>query len=721
VHWRPPTLSLRRSGAARLGALALVAALASACGPEAREKASDDAAAVAASERAAAARADLPEIRARGTLRLLVTRGTREAHLPRTGSALEREREIAVALARELGVEIEWVQVESIDDLLPALLEGRGDLVVGNLTTTSERRARVIFSAPVAFVREQIVTRASDTALDGPADLAGRRVAVRESASHWKSVETLRHDHPQIALEAVPDALSAEEILAGVADGRYDVAIADGNRVRTVLEQRSDLRVAFELDAVGVIAWAMRPEAVQLRQAVDGFLVRRGPAAPAKERLVADLPGIRERGVLRVLTQNNAANYYVWNGELMGFEYELAREFAKRLDLRLDIIVPPTHGDMFEWLREGRGDLVAASLTATPERAAREDVAFSRRTNRVSETIVARADDDSLREISDLAGRRVAVRPGSHYRETLEGLRAAGIALEIELTSAALETEEIIERVASGAYDLTLADSHVVDIELTWRDDVRAALRVGEPVDLGWVVRHDNPELLRAVNDFFRAEYRGTLYNVLASRYFREPKRIRAHAEDRPKRAGRISPFDESLRKYARIYGFDWRLIAAQMHQESRFDPDARSFAGALGLMQVMPRTAREVGIENLNDPDAGIHAGVRYLAGLRDRLGDDVPDDQRTWFALASYNVGFGHVRDARSLARERGWDPDLWFGNVERAMLLKRRRDVAAASRFGWCRGDEPVRYVRAIRDRYRAYVEVVPDDSPSQFPGG
>jgi membrane-bound lytic murein transglycosylase F len=338
----------------------------------------------------------------------------------------------------------------------------------------------------------------------------------------------------------------------------------------------------------------------------------------------------------------------------------------------------------------------------------------------VSETLVARADDDSLREISDLAGRRVAVRPGSHYGKTLENLRAAGIALEIEWAPEALETEEIIEGVASGEYDLTLADSHIVDIELTWRDDVRAALAVGEPVDHGWAVRAENPELLRAVNDFFRKEYRGTLYNVLASRYFREPKRIRTHAEDRRENAGRISPYDDSLRKYARIYGFDWRLLAAQMHQESRFDPKARSFAGALGLMQVMPRTAREVGIENLRDPDAGIHAGVRYLAGLRDRFDEDLPANQRTWFALAAYNVGFGHVRDARALARPHGWDPDLWFENVERAMLLKRRREVAATTRYGWCRGDEPVRYVRAIRDRYRAYVEVAAGESPSRGPG-
>jgi membrane-bound lytic murein transglycosylase F len=652
---------------------------------------------------------DLGAVRARGTLRVLLPHQQGEAYLPRRGRPIEAERAHAASLARELGVGIEWVYVDTFDDLIPALLDGRGDLIVDNLTATASRKTRVAFSAPVAVVREQIVCRADDVPLERAADLVGRRVVVRRSSSHWERMQALRLQHPGIELIAAPEDMSIGEILERVENGEFDLTLADSNLVRPVLDYRDGLRVAFDLEGVAVIAWAMRPEAVELRAAVDSFLTRVSVTPGRSNRFTGDLDGMKQRGVLRLITRNNAANYYIWNGQLMGFEYELVRELAKRLDLELEIVVPPSNEDLLPWLREGRGDLVAASLPASPERAERERIAFSRTTHRVSAVVVSRADEPPIASPADLAGRTFAVRRGGHAWKTLAALRESGIALELETAPAYLEAEEIIGRVADGRADLTLADSHIVDIELTWREDIRAALVLGEPFDHGWAVRRDNPRLLEVVNAFFDREYRGTFYNVVANRYFRAPKRMRRHAEMRPARAGRISPYDDVVRKYADAYGFDWRLIAAIMQQESRFDPKAVSFAGARGLLQVMPRTAAEFGVGDLEDPEHGILAGVRYLAWLRTRFDETLPTTERNWFTLAAYNAGQGHVIDARALARKHGLDPNRWFGNVERAMLLKRRRDVAAATRFGYCRCDEPVRYVRAVRDRYRAYVEV------------
>lgn len=662
-------------------------------------------------------RPDLAAIRERGTLRLLVARREAQKYLPRGSEPLGRERDLAVAFARDLGVEVEWVTLDREDALIPALLAGAGDLVVDHVAVTPGRRERVAFSAPVALTRLEIVTRVGDAELDAAPDLVGRRVALRRSSPYRARLEFVRAAHPGIELELAPDTKTAQDVLLGVATGEYDVALADAAVVRTVLGYRDDLEVAFDLDRRVAVAWALRPDADKLRKAVDRFLTRGGRAGLQAGLHADDLPGIRERGVLRVLTRNNATTYYVWKGQLVGFEYELAREFAKRLGVRLEMVVPPSRGDLFAWLREGKGDVIAAGLTASPEREESEGVAFSRRTNRVLETFVTRADDD-LRELADLRGRAVVVRRSSSYWHTLEALRETGLDFEIAPAPEELETEEIITRVASDEYDLTLADSHVVDVALTWRDDVRAAMTVGDPVDHGWVVRRDARGLLATIDDFFRKEYRGTFYNVLHRRYFEDPKRIIAHARSRADRGGRISPWDDTVRVYAARYGFDWRLIAAQMHQESRFDPAARSFAGAVGLMQVLPRTAREVGIENPADPESGIHAGVRYLARMRDRLGDEVPASERNWFALAAYNAGLGHVRDARVVAAEHGFSSERWFGHVERAMLLKRRPEVAQRSRFGYCRCGEPVKYVRAIRDRYRAYVQIAGNATPARM---
>ena len=175
------------------------------------------------------------------------------------------------------------------------------------------------------------------------------------------------------------------------------------------------------------------------------------------------------------------------------------------------------------------------------------------------------------------------------------------------------------------------------------------------------------------------------------------------------------------MRKYADKYGFDWRLIAAQMYQESRFDPKAKSFAGAQGLLQVMPRTARFMGFKEIKKPEDGIHAGVKYLDWVRNRFEPTLPFDERMWFTLAAYNAGHGHVEDARRLARQKGWDGDRWFDNAEKAMLLLSKEKYAAKARYGYVRGIEPVSYVRNIRQRYRAYVEIAGDKLSQSQPDG
>jgi membrane-bound lytic murein transglycosylase F len=292
----------------------------------------------------------------------------------------------------------------------------------------------------------------------------------------------------------------------------------------------------------------------------------------------------------------------------------------------------------------------------------------------------------------------------------LENLRRQGIEFELRAAPETLETEAIIDGVADGAYDLTVADSHILEVELAWRDDVRAAFAIGDSVAHGWAVREGDEKLLAAIDSYFRREYRGLFYNITYNKYFRDPGSIREQAAERPARTGTLSAYDSLFQLYAERYDFDWRLIAAQAYQESRFRPQARSFAGAVGLMQVMPGTARELGFDSPLDPETSVHAGVKYLRRLYDRLDELSSSSERTWFALAAYNAGFGHLRDARRLAGELGRDPDRWFGQVEAVMPLLARARYYRQARFGYCRCGEPVAYVRAIRDRYRAYSDVV-----------
>jgi membrane-bound lytic murein transglycosylase F len=248
--------------------------------------------------------------------------------------------------------------------------------------------------------------------------------------------------------------------------------------------------------------------------------------------------------------------------------------------------------------------------------------------------------------------------------------------------------------------------------ELTWRDDVAAAFPLGEPVPLAWAVRASNPELRAAVDEFLDKEYRGLTYNVLHRKYFEDPKKIRRHIKYRTGTSA-LSPYDDTVRRYADEHDFDWRLIVAQIYEESGFDPTAKSFAGAVGLLQVLPRTAEELGVGNLEDPETNIRAGLDYLAWVRERFEEDLSVRDRMWFTLAAYNVGAGHVRDARRLAAQKGLNPDRWFDNVERAMLLLSRPEHARNAQHGYCRGSEPVQYVREIQSRYEAYLDMLAKD--------
>ncbi len=673
------------------------------------------AAALACGERAGNG-GDLPVLRERGSIRLLAPRLAAEDDLYDHGELLRRERVLADAFVQLQGLQPDWVLLDRYEDLLPALLDGRGDIVVAGLTATPERQERVAFSAPLAFVQERVVTRAGTPAVTTLDDLAGRTIAVRRSSSFWETLADVGADYPDIEVVEAPEDLDTEEILYRVSTGEYDATVADDIRIGSAQTYLDNLSEGIALTEDRAIAWAIRPDSPELLSAIDSFVREFNPESRHPERYLGDLPEIKQRKILRVLTRNSSSTYFVWRGQIMGFEYDLAREFAKQHGLQVVFVVAPTRAGLLTWLRQGHGDVVAAGLTRT---AARESFGhgFSRPYNYVSEVLVARSADSTLRAPSDLAGRTIAVRRSSSYWTTAEELQASSVDVSLVAAPEALETEDIIDAVARGDYDLTIADSHILNVELTWRDDVIGAFTLRDSVAHAWAVREGDDELKAAIDQFFNREYRGLFYNVTRKKYFGSPSRTQRFATARSTRSGTISPYDELFRRHSQQYDFDWRLVAAQSYEESQFDPNVVSFAGAVGLMQVLPRTGGQFGFENLTDPDEGVHAGVFYMRHLYDRL-DYVPEaEDRLWFALAAYNAGLGHVTDARRLAAELGEDPDTWTGGLEDVLPLLRKPEYYRRAKHGYCRCLMPIHYVRKIRDRYDAYAEAVPREAVAE----
>jgi membrane-bound lytic murein transglycosylase F len=494
-----------------------------------------------------------------------------------------------------------------------------------------------------------------------------------------------------------------------VARGEEAVTVADSDILEAALTFEPGVKGAFALTERDPIAWGIRKENPALKAALDSFLVERALTGYKDRGVRADLDAIRKRGALRVLTRNSSTTYFLHRGEELGFEYELVREFARTLGVRLELVVPPSREALSTYLREGKGDLIAAGLAITPERS--REFAFTAPYNKVSELLVVPAKDRTIRSLADLRGRKIAVRRSSSYYQTLAPLQAQH-GFELEAVSEDEETEDILDAVGEGRHTATVADSNIVDLELTFSDAIRSVGPIGDVRDVAWMLRKDQPKLKAAADRFIRRIYRSTFYNMTMAKYFKNERHMRAAtSEDRSDVAGQVSPYDPLVKKYATMYEFDWRLVTAQMYQESRFDPKARSWAGALGLMQVMPRTARELEVGDVRQPEQGIHAGVKLLARYAAMYRDPEIDEQdRLRFALASYNCGPGHVADGRRLAADLKLDQNRWFGHVEKAMPLLAKPRFARTARHGYCRCSEPVKYVSGIQTRYESYSKLI-----------
>lgn len=659
---------------------------------------------------------DLEALQERGVLRLAAPRFDEEQALVREGVPLQEFREQAEAAAEALGLEPRWVYTDGTGELADLLNDGGADMIVSNYSVTEARGETVAFCTPVAVIDEYLVVPDSREG-DDLAALGAMTLAVPEGTAYAETAEELAGRFDTIKVETLPGDTSDAGLLEAVADGRFGATIVDGNMLESLLLDYDGLRRGPVVKERRRIAWAVRQDNPVLRAAVNEFIVSHHVSASVQTRVQRDWAAIKEEGVLRVITSNNPASYFLWRGELMGFDYDLIRHFAKQHGLRVRMVVRNSASDMFQALREGAGDVIAASMTVTEERR-RAGWRFSKRYLEVHEQIIGPADEDPLESVQELAGRTVTVAADSAFVDSLERLREGGIPVTMRREEGAT-SELLIQQVADGELDLTLVDSHLAALESTYRDDIQPLWTLEGERDIAWGLRDNQPGLKKQLDAYITRNYKGLFYNVTFNRYFKEPKTIRLHEEYRVEAGKEISPYDDLIKEYALEYGFDWRLVVSQMYQESRFNPDARSFAGAQGLMQVMPRTARQFGFSDPHDPEQGIAAGMAYLQWLEDRFPQRLELAQKLYFGLAAYNAGAGHVEDARRLAQRLGKDPDLWFDNVETAMLLLSRPQYARQARFGYVRGSEPVKYVREIRNRYLGYVELTVENEISAQP--
>ena len=427
-----------------------------------------------------------------------------------------------------------------------------------------------------------------------------------------------------------------------------------------------------------------------------------------------DLEQIRKRGKIIAVTDYNSTNYFIYKGSPMGFQFEILEDFADHIGLQLEIKVEDNISIKEDMLANQDCDIIAINMpvdialdknfTCTNPHSKANQVLIQRINNRKNNIYIS--------DYSQLAGKTVYVSKNQLYKQQLHDL-INEIHDTIYIREVDETPEELIEWVSKGKIDYTLCYENIALINKILFSNIDIDIRLSEKQGLGWIVRSDSPELLKFINEWLE-DYRKTVkYAVLYKRYFVNGKlEYIAKSDYSTFGAGKMSVYDYAIKKYSQQIGWDWKLLASLIYQESRFKKDARSWAGAYGLMQLMPSTARQFGVDTTSGPEENIRAGVKYLKWLDKQFKEDIIDkNERIKFILASYNIGFGHIQDARRLARKHGKNANIWENNVEYFLLSKSKPEYYNDSvvKYGSCKGTETYRYVKEIIERYQHYTNL------------
>ena len=439
-----------------------------------------------------------------------------------------------------------------------------------------------------------------------------------------------------------------------------------------------------------------------------------------------DLDEIKKRGKIVAVTDYNSTNYFIYKGETMGFHYELLKSFSDHIGVDLEIITENDPDNAYKMLETGSVDLMAFGLSE--KLSGKKKIRFTEPLYETRQVLVQRKPDNHysqsrdttnrilIRNNAELANKTIYVQSGSSHIQSLKELEEK-IDCKISIVKVPFESEKLIKQVATGEIDFTVCDESVALVNSTYYRNIDVSTTVSSFQKISWGVRKSNSEaLLNELNAWIANYKKKGSFALLFAKYFKNSRATKMFKSDYYALAtGKVSRYDDMIKKYSAGIEWDWRLLAALICQESRFDPDVESGAGAYGLMQIMPETGENFGIDITASPENNMKAGIEYINWLHSIFDPKIPDEkERMNFILAAYNAGPGHVLDAMKLAEKNGMDPLKWEGSVA-IWLLKKSEPMYYNDdvvKSGFFRGTESVAFVSEILDRYKHYKNIIPE---------
>ena len=439
--------------------------------------------------------------------------------------------------------------------------------------------------------------------------------------------------------------------------------------------------------------------------------------APSESTPAYDLPQMKDSGVLVALTLNSSISYFDYRGEPMGFQYELAKHFAQSLGLKLDIKTAKNVNDLVHQLLRGEGDLIAYPLPVTKQY--KDSVSFCGEDIITHQVLVQRNASQKftpVKDVTELIGKEVYAKPGKHLSRLINLDRELGGGILIHrVDNDSITIEDLMTQVSNGTIDYAVCDDDLARLNKTYYPNLNIDLAISFDQRASWAVRKDAPLLCEAANRWHSENEVSPEHKASTKRYFEISKRT-PHGSILSLKDGKISHFDQLFKKYAKEIDWDWRVLASLAYTESNFDTTAVSWAGAKGLMQLMPKTAYAMGVPvgKEHNAEESIKAASKYLA-LTARSFTKITDpDEKVKFILGSYNAGIGHIFDAMALAEKYGKNKYVWDDNVAEFVLLKSHEEYYTdpVCKNGYFRGRETYNFVKEILSRAEVYRQKIKD---------
>jgi len=414
-----------------------------------------------------------------------------------------------------------------------------------------------------------------------------------------------------------------------------------------------------------------------------------------------DIDDLKEQGELIVLTRNAPTTWYQGRDSELGFEHDLVQSYAKLNGLKVQFKIVDNLDDLLAAIQKGDAHLAAAGITRTPERE-EQGYLFGPAYQQVSQKVVCRRSNKALpKTINDLSLRGITVIAGSSYTEALEKLKTTNSNLTWNEVDD-LSTEQLLEKSWKKEIDCTVADSNIIKINRRYYPELATTVSVTKNESLAWVVSPKWKGLIDDIEDWLEDIEDSGEYAAIEERYYGHIQ-LYDFVDNRSfirRIKSRLPKYRKHFERSAKKYKLSWSLLAAQAYQESHWNPRAKSPTGVRGMMMLTLNTAKSVGVESRLDPIQSIQGGAKYLRKMIKRVPKEVIGNDRLWYALAAYNVGFGHLQDAMILAKQKDLNPARWV-DLKTVLPLLSNKKYYKNLKYGYARGAEPVNYVQSIRE--------------------